>query len=154
LLGRPAITAGEYLERAARLLDLDLEALASRRKISDVVRARELLTVVGVERLVGRRVRDIAQCLAKQPATGSFWIMRCIRRRREDPSVAPSHVMGPSEEPSAVRCSAPGGGEGNERQTPCRETQLECRGAVCVNLKKGPCGGLTPPSFSNSINGA
>jgi len=87
LLGRPAITAEEYLERAARLLDLDLEALASRRKTSDVVRARELLTVVGVERL-GLRVKDIAQCLAKQPATGSFWMMRGIRRRREDPEVA------------------------------------------------------------------
>ena len=80
---RPRIDAGELLRRGGELLGVGFEALAGRGKAPEVVRARELLTVLGVERY-GLRVMDIAAALGKHPATGTGWVMRGVRRRQEN----------------------------------------------------------------------
>ena len=51
------------------------------------MRARELLTVLGVERY-GLRVKDIAAALAKHPATATDWVVQGVRRRHENPEEA------------------------------------------------------------------
>ncbi len=81
---RPRIDAAELLRRGGELLGVGFEELAGRGKAPEVVRARELLTVLGVERY-GLRVRDIAAALAKHPATATGWVMRGVRQRHEDP---------------------------------------------------------------------
>jgi len=80
---RPRIDAGELLRRGGELLGVGFETLAGRGKAPEVVRARELLTVLGVERC-GLRVMDIAAALGKHPATGTGWVMRGVRRRQEN----------------------------------------------------------------------
>ena len=47
-------------------------------------RERELLSALGVERY-GSQVKNIAAVLHKHPVTGSTWVMRGIRRRKNDP---------------------------------------------------------------------
>jgi putative transposase len=80
---RPRIDAGELLRRGGELLGVGFETLAGRGKAPEVVRARELLTVLGVERY-GLRVMDIAAALGKHPATGTGWVMLGVRRRQEN----------------------------------------------------------------------
>ena len=70
------------LRRGGELLGVAFEDLAGRGKASEVVRAREILTVLGVERY-GLRVKDIAAELGKHPTPATGWVMRGIRRRHE-----------------------------------------------------------------------
>jgi hypothetical protein len=84
---RSRFEAGELLLRGGELLGVPFEDLAGRGKAPEVVRARELLTVPGVERY-GLRVKDIAAALAEHPAMATGWVMRGVRRRHETPEEA------------------------------------------------------------------
>ena len=75
------------LRRGGGLLGVGFEDLAGRGKAPEIVRARELLTVLGVERY-GLRVKEIAAALAEHPATATGWVMRGVRRRHETPEEA------------------------------------------------------------------
>jgi putative transposase len=79
----PELGVEEYLRRGAEVLGVDMERLASRRRTAEIVRAREALAVVGVERY-GLRVKDFAHALGKHPVTATTWVMRGTARRRED----------------------------------------------------------------------
>jgi hypothetical protein len=57
--------------------------LQSSRRREDLVRARELLTVLGVERY-GLKVKDLASELRKSPDGMTQAIARGVRRRVED----------------------------------------------------------------------
>jgi len=80
---RPRLSAPEMVVRGALELGVDLESLRSRGRSPDVVRARELLAVVGVERY-GLLVRDLADALKKSPNGISDTLARGVRLRTED----------------------------------------------------------------------
>jgi hypothetical protein len=79
---RPSLTTEEFMNRGAEVLGVSLEEISGRGRTGRVVRAREMLAVVGVERY-GLRVKDLAACLGKHPVTGSTWVMRGVKRRHE-----------------------------------------------------------------------
>jgi REP element-mobilizing transposase RayT len=80
---RPRLAAGEFLRQGGEVLGIGFEELAGRGKLPEVVRARELLTVLGVERY-DLRVKDMAAALGKHPQAATGWMMRGVRRRHED----------------------------------------------------------------------
>jgi len=82
-LERPALSAAEFVEQAADFLGVRLGNLAGRGRAPDVVRAREMLATLGVERY-GLRVKDIAAEFRKSAEAGSRMVSRGIERRRGD----------------------------------------------------------------------
>jgi chromosomal replication initiation ATPase DnaA len=76
-------TVEAFLEKGAEWLGVDMDDLAGRSKRQKVVRARELLATLGVERY-GLQVQVIAGTLDKHPVTASVWIQRGTERRRTD----------------------------------------------------------------------
>ena len=84
---RPELGVEEYLQRGAEVLRIDPMELAGRGKMREVVRARELLAALGVERY-GLRVKDLAEALGKHPVTVTGWVMRGVRQRNEDGQAA------------------------------------------------------------------
>ncbi len=87
LCERSRFEAGELLRRGGELLGVGFVDLAGRGKAPEVVRARELLTVLGVERY-GPLVKGIAAALARHPATATGWVMPGVQRRHECPEEA------------------------------------------------------------------
>jgi len=79
---RPRWTAGEFVARGARVLGLELEDLGSRRRERELVRGRELLMIVGVERY-RLKLKELASELGKSPDGMSKTLSRAIRRRRQ-----------------------------------------------------------------------
>jgi len=84
---RPAVRVEELLRLVAPLLAVTVDDLVGRGRGAEVVRAREVLAVLAVEHY-GLRVKDVASALAKHPVTATGWVMRGLRRRREDPATA------------------------------------------------------------------
>ncbi len=82
-LERPHLTAAELVTRVGGLLGVGVEALGSRGKDADTVRARELVVTLGVERY-GLRVRDLASAIGARYDTVSLWGRRGARRRSAD----------------------------------------------------------------------
>lgn len=80
-------SAAEYLPRAADAVGIEVQALASRTKAREVVRAREIIAVVGVERY-GITAVGLARLLKMSPGSVSRWITRASERRREDEDFA------------------------------------------------------------------
>lgn len=80
---RPKISVNAFLEKGAGWLEVEMEDLAGRGQQQDVVRARELLATLGVERY-GLQVKALAETLGKHPVTGSVWVRRGVQRCRED----------------------------------------------------------------------
>jgi len=80
---RPRHPADEFVARAAGYLGVSLEDLAGRTRRTDVVRAREVLATLGVERY-GQRVADLASVLEKHPESVSRCISRGTGLRRSD----------------------------------------------------------------------
>ena len=72
---RPRYGASEWLEIACARLGVDRARLADRNRNQDVVRARELIGLVGVERF-GVKVNDLARELGKSRDGVSRWIQR------------------------------------------------------------------------------
>lgn len=82
---RPHLDAGALVEAGARVLDVGRNDVRSRRRDARVVRARELLMLVGVERY-RLRVVDLAEALGRSPDGMTKTLARATRRRSEDPS--------------------------------------------------------------------
>ena len=83
LADRPKMSVNEFLEKGADWLEVEMEDLAGRGQQEEVVRARELLATLGVERF-GMKVKALAETLGKHPVTGSVWVRRGLQRCRED----------------------------------------------------------------------
>ena len=80
---RPELSAAEFLHAATELLGVSLIDLTSRGRGSDLVRARELLAVVGVERY-GLRVTALAEVVGRHRVTVSSWVSRGSAKRTSD----------------------------------------------------------------------
>ena len=80
---RPAIDAETFVARSAVHLEIDLGDLKSRHRGERLVRARELLMTLGVERF-GLKVKDLARVLEKTADGMTQTIARGSRRKNED----------------------------------------------------------------------
>jgi putative transposase len=78
---------GRYLDAAAAALGVTPVELGGRGKTPAIVRAREILTVVGVERF-GVRMSELARHLGMNPGSVSHWAARAAVRRQEDAAFA------------------------------------------------------------------
>ena len=93
MLGRPTspfrrrYDAETWVDAACVRIGFSREDLASRSRSSDLVRAREVLALVGVERY-GVKVRELASTLEKSEDGVSLWVRRGARRRLDDPEFA------------------------------------------------------------------
>lgn len=74
---------GRYLEAAAAALGVGTTELGGRGKAPATVRAREILTIVGVERF-GVRMSELARQLGMNAGSVSHWAARAATRRQED----------------------------------------------------------------------
>ena len=84
---RPGYSANEWLEIACAQLGIDRARLASRNRHPEIVRARELIGLVGVERF-GVKVSELATELGKSRDGVSRWIQRGTVRRVSEPEFA------------------------------------------------------------------
>jgi hypothetical protein len=84
---RPKYGAAEWLDLACKYLNVDPEMLAGRGRNLEVVRIRELIGLVGVERF-GVKVTELADVLGKSRDGVSLWMRRGVTRRATDPEFA------------------------------------------------------------------
>ncbi len=84
---RPRYAAREWLEFACAHLECDKEALRDRGRAPEVVRLRDLIGLVGIERF-GVKVTELAAELGKSRDGVSRWYRRGTARRSEDPKFA------------------------------------------------------------------
>lgn len=80
---RPRLNARDFVERAFEALRVDFAEAVGRTKNREVVRAREIIMTLGVERY-GLRVKDLASHLGVRYDTASLWGRRGAKRRVED----------------------------------------------------------------------
>lgn len=86
---RPRYSAREWLELACAHLECDLETLRSRGRAPEIVRLRDLIGLVGIERY-GVKVTELATELGKSRDGVGRWYRRGAARRAEDPNFAAS----------------------------------------------------------------
>ncbi|MEJ2188674.1 MAG: transposase, partial [Acidobacteriota bacterium] len=92
-LGRPnspyrsVFEADDWIERTCRHLGVQREDLASRSRKEEIVRVRELIGLLGVERY-GVKVKALAASLGKSEDGVSLWVRRGARRRLENKGFA------------------------------------------------------------------
>jgi putative transposase len=92
-LGRPTspfrvrFDAETWVEVTCRQFGVERGDLSSRRRHPEIIRVRDLVGLVGVERY-GVRVKDLAALLGKSEDGVSLWVRRGARRREEDPAFA------------------------------------------------------------------
>ena len=84
---RETLTAERYLAEVCRLLDTDMERLASRSKDRETAELRRLVAALGVERW-RQRCKNLAGVLGKNPDVVSYWVVEGVLRRRDDPTFA------------------------------------------------------------------
>jgi putative transposase len=82
---RPRLSAEDFVIRGAAAVGIDLEDLSSRQRSPELVRARELLMVLGVERYK-LKVWDLAAALGKSRDGMSHALARATHRRMDDES--------------------------------------------------------------------
>ena len=80
---RPRLTAGEFIVLGAKLLGVAVEDLRSRRRTPELVQARGLLAMVGVERY-GLKLKVLATELGKSPDGMTKAVARVAQRRTDD----------------------------------------------------------------------
>jgi len=80
---RPFFEAEEFLARCAELLGVGIAGLRSRRRAGELVRARELLMILGVERY-SLKVKDLSMNMRKSPDGMTQTIARAARKWTED----------------------------------------------------------------------
>lgn len=85
-LDRPSLSVASYLARGASVLRITMEDLRGRLRGGEVVRAREALAVVGVERY-GLKVKELAWAMAKSPDSITKAIVRTTHRRATVPAL-------------------------------------------------------------------
>jgi putative transposase len=84
---RPTYEAKAWLEAACGYLGVDWEELAGRGRDPEVVKLRDLIGLVGIERF-GVRAIELARELGKSRDGVSRWYRRGVVRRAEDPEFA------------------------------------------------------------------
>ncbi len=84
---RPRYSAPDWVELACDELGVEKGALAGRGRDPEVVRAREILGLVGIERF-GVKVGELAEELGKSRGGVTQWYRRGVVGRDEDPSFA------------------------------------------------------------------
>lgn len=82
---RPQLSAEDFAVRGAVAVGVDLDGLCSRQRSPELVRARELLMVLGVEQY-RLKVQDLAAALGKSRDGMSHALARGIHRRLNDKS--------------------------------------------------------------------
>lgn len=80
LIDRPTLDVDEFIAHGSMALGVPLAEIQSRLRGKTVVRAREALAIVGVERY-GLRCLDLARKMSKSPDSLSKAIARASRRR-------------------------------------------------------------------------
>ena len=80
---RPKYDAAGWLNLACEHLSVELEDLAGRGRSSEIVKMRELIGTVGIERF-GVKVAELADVLGKSRDGVSCWMRRGVRRRTTD----------------------------------------------------------------------
>jgi len=80
---RPQLSAEEWVVIACGCLGVDRADLAGRGRQPEIVRARELTGLIGVERY-GVQVKRLAEELGKSEDGVSLWVRRGARRRSDD----------------------------------------------------------------------
>lgn len=83
----PVQDVARYVKTAAEVLGIEPRDVAGRGKQPAVVRAREALAIVGVERF-GVRVKALAGALGMSAGSVSRWVTRAAARRRADKGFA------------------------------------------------------------------
>ena len=83
-LERPLLTASFFLNAASEFLQISSNDLSGRGRAEQIVRARELIVTLAVERY-GLLVKDLAIALNKNPQVASRYVSRGINRRQNDP---------------------------------------------------------------------
>ena len=68
-------------------MGVDRDELASRSRKPEIVRAREIVGLLGVERY-GVKVKELAECLGKSEDGVSLWVRRGGCRRGQDAAFA------------------------------------------------------------------
>jgi putative transposase len=76
-----------FVAEAAAILGVEAKGLGGRGKLAEVVRAREVIAIVGAERF-GMKLKDLAERLGKSPGSVSRWLGRAAARRDEDEGFA------------------------------------------------------------------
>ena len=79
-LDRPSLNTEQYIDRAVRILDVNMNELVGRGRNPRTVTQRELLAVVGVERY-GVAVKSLADVFGKSRTTVSSWVSRGTKKR-------------------------------------------------------------------------
>jgi REP element-mobilizing transposase RayT len=80
---RPELDIEEFLDRGAWALDCSVRDLIGRSRLARLVEARQILTVVAVERY-GFLVKDMADAFERYGETASRWISQATSRRQLD----------------------------------------------------------------------
>ncbi len=80
---RPAIEPDEFVSSCAGFLGVETDELSSRSQATELVRAREVVMVLGAERY-GLKVKDLARQMRKSPDGMSASLVRGARRREAD----------------------------------------------------------------------
>lgn len=92
-LGRPTsafrarFEAEAWVEAVCVIVGLGRQELADRGRNPTVVRVRDMVGLVGVERY-GVKVKELARCLGKSEDGVSLWVRRGARRREDDAAFA------------------------------------------------------------------
>jgi len=82
---RGRLTAHEFVEATCRLLDVDMEVIASRARDRASAESRRIIATLGVERW-GQSGRELAEVLNKNSDVVSWWVGEGVRRRIGEPS--------------------------------------------------------------------
>ena len=92
-LGRPTspyrarFEVDAWIKMTCRHFDVQREDLASRSRKKEIIRVRELIGLVGVERY-GLKVKELAASLGKSEDGVSLWVRRGAKRRMKDAAFA------------------------------------------------------------------
>jgi hypothetical protein len=82
-LERPRLSADELVAGGCEVIGVERGAIAGSSQQRPVVRSREALALVAIERYA-IRAKDLAEAVGKSPDTVSRWLHRASARRRED----------------------------------------------------------------------
>jgi REP element-mobilizing transposase RayT len=101
-LDRPLFMADDFIDRTLKVLEITREEVAGKTKRREVVRAREILISLGIERY-GLKVKEMVTTLQVNYDTACLWGRRGAQRRAGDADFA-----GRVDEVDAAVASTPG----------------------------------------------
>ncbi len=86
-LERPSLSIAEFIEAVVGEMGIEVAELAGKARKPEIVRLREIMAVVGVERY-GVGVKALAEALGKSRVTVSSWVSRGANKRIAEPAFA------------------------------------------------------------------